>query len=113
MRSPIYSGFPAAAASRAHSGAGPVYRRPNGARAAARAPCKSRSAHAGPPLESAKDDDPAARPALLKIGKGLRCLIDRIGPGNEFVELQSTAAIKANESRKIQLRSRRAVIAAG
>src|SRR3984885_14040224 len=127
MRSRIYSGFPAAAASRAPSGAGPVYRRPNGARAAARAPClRRRGGHSDraantvspqtPPKylsHISKDDDAAARPAFLKIGKCLRCLIDRIGPSNEFVELQSTAAIKTNEPRKIQLRSRRTIIAAG
>src|ERR1700732_3129078 len=46
MRSRIYSGFPAAAASRARLGAGPVYRRRNGARGAGRVPHMSpRRAH--------------------------------------------------------------------
>src|SRR5271167_4951234 len=55
----------------------------------------------------------AALAALTEVGECQRCVVDSIGARNQFVELQTAASVQADQARKILLRPRRSIIAAG
>src|ERR1700689_4177371 len=58
-----------------------------------------------------ENNDAASLFARIQIGKRPRCFIDGIRPRDQFIELESSRAIQADQARKIQLRTRRSVVA--
>src|SRR5277367_1943926 len=64
-------------------------------------------------LSAIENDDAAALLAGIEIGEGTRRLVDRIGTRDQLVEFQSSAAIQADQPRKIQLWACGSIHAAG
>src|ERR1700691_992471 len=58
------------------------------------------------------NDAPAFAPCG-EVGERLGRVADRIGARDQFVELESAAAVQADEARKILLRPRRSIVTAG
>src|SRR5437868_14273596 len=60
-----------------------------------------------------KNYDAAGVAAGFEIGKGLRCLVDAIAPGDQLVELQPALDIKRHHASDVDARHARAELAAG